>query len=188
MSQPGQLPSEAERFSMNTVILAQAIYEGVINLYNKGYKTVDPLIVQIAIATITAFDKDYLIQGFIENSHEECWESIRLRNEDFFIENSGKVFQYLPIEKVNLFRDLVQTKDTNGNSVVPLDLKTSIWYLFHTLVKISIKYIHKGRGPHSYQDKNGQMIGAYTSEFFQEVNLIDHANNWGIKLDFPAAI
>lgn len=68
---------EEERFAKNTVIMIEAVHDSILKLYNAGYKTVDPTIVKLAASVITAFDKEFLIQGFIENSHEKCWDAIK---------------------------------------------------------------------------------------------------------------
>lgn len=175
---------EEERFAKNTTIMAQAIYESVQKLYNAGYKTVDPEIVAFAANVIAAFDKHFLIQGFIQNSHTKCWDSVKRRDEKFFVENAGEIFQYLPANKVDLFKDLFLTRDPQGNSVVSQSLKDQLWGLFDAMIKISIKYVHKQRNPYSYQTSEG-MFNAYGSSFFDEVDIITHANTWSIKLEFP---
>lgn len=185
MASAGNIAPEEERFSKNTTIMAQAVHESVQRLYNAGYKTVDPNIVAFAVTVISAFDKHYLIQGFIENSHIKCWDSIKRRDEVFFLENASEIFGYLPMDKVNLFKDLFLTKDPQGNSVVPQSLKDQLWSLFDAMIKISIKYVHKHRGPYSYQTDNGGIVNTYGSSFFDEVDINSHANKWGVKLDFP---
>ncbi len=175
---------EEERFSKNTTIMAQAIHECVTKLYNAGYKNVDPGIVAIAVTIISAFDRHYLIQGFIENSHENCWDNIKARKEEFFVDNASEVFRYLPMDKVNLFKDLFQTKDSRGNSVVPNSLKDQLWDLFDAMVKICIKYIHKNRSPYSYRSDD-KLIKAYNASFFDEVNITRHSEIWDVTLDFP---
>lgn len=175
---------EEERFAKNTTIMAQAVHESVQKLYNGGYKTVDPGMVAFAVTVISAFDKHFLIQGFIENSHEKCWDSIKGRNEIFFIENASDIFKYLPMDKVNLFKDLFLTKDPQGNSVISQSLKNQLWDLFDAMIKISIKYIHKHRSPYSYQTDTG-IVNAYAASFFDEVDLNRHAGVWGVKLEFP---
>jgi hypothetical protein len=177
---------EEERFAKNTTIMAQAIQEGIKKLCDAGYQTVDPTIVALAVTVISSFNKHYLIQGFIENSHEKCWDSIKKRDENFFVENASDIFKYLPMDKVNLFKDLFLTKDKNGNSVISQSLKTQLWDLFDAMIKISIKYIHKNRAPYSYSTPNG-MINAYGAQFFDEVDLDHHATVWELKdkLEFP---
>src|SRR5579864_3536793 len=127
---------EEERFAKNTTIMSQCIHDCIQKLYNAGYKTIDPGIIAIAVSVISAFDKHYLIQGFIENSHEKCWDGIKNRDEIFFVDNASDIFRYLPMEKVDLFRDLFLTKDTNGNYVISQGTKAEIWNLFDAMVKI----------------------------------------------------
>lgn len=176
---------EEDRFSKNTIILSQAIYEGITQLYNAGYKTVDPVLISYAVTVITAFNKHYLIQGFIENSHDKCWDNIRARDEVFFIANASDIFKYLPMDHVNLFKDLFLTKDKTGKLVVPNTLKEQIWKLFDAMIKISIKYVHKNRNPESYETKEG-IINTYKAEFFEDVDVAKHAAAWKVQLEFPA--
>lgn len=175
---------EEERFAKNTTIMAQAVHESVQRLYNAGYRTVDPTLVALAVTVISAFDKHYLIQGFIENSHDKCWDYIKKRDETFFVDNASGIFRYLPMDKVNLFKDLFTTKDSNGQSVVSQSLKNQLWDLFDAMIKISIKYIHKGRSPYSYSTSDS-VVNAYGASFFDEVDIAHHSKVWKVKLDFP---
>ena len=179
------LPEE-ERFAKNAIIMAQAIQESVQRLYNAGYRTVDPNIISLVGSVIASFDKHYLIQGFIETSHEKCWDSIKKRDENFFVTNANNIFQYLPTDKVNLFKDLFLTRDANGNSVVSQSLKNQLWELFDSMIRIAIQYIHVRRSPYSYQTTEG-VRNAYGATFFDEVDIAYHATVWGIthKLQFP---
>lgn len=174
---------EEERFAENTIIMAQAIHDSITRLYNAGYKTVNPLLVELAVGIIARFDKHHLIQGFINNSHQLCWDAIKRRDEKFIVANAGEIFKYLPTDKVNLFKDLFETKDDAGNSVVSESLKEQLWDLFDAMIKISIKYIHNGRKPCAYAGENG-LVNAYTHPFFDEVDLAYHVGVWGVKLEF----
>lgn len=176
---------EEERFAKNAGVMVSAVHECVEKLFNAGYKTIDPQIVALAGGLMSSFDKHYLIQGFIENSHEKCWDSIKERSESFFVENASDVFKYLPMDKVNLFKDLFTTKDPQGHSVISQSLKDQLWKLFEAMVKISIKYIHKHRQPYSYATQQG-IVNAYRSSFFDEVDLIRHGRVWEVKLEFPS--
>lgn len=174
---------EEERFAKNTTIMAQAVLEGVKRLYDAGYQTINPTILELAVTVISTFDKHYLIQGFIENSHTKCWDNIKKRDESFFVQNASDIFKYLPMDKVNLFKDLFLTKDRNGNPVVSQSLKNQVWDLLDAMIKISIKYIHKGRAPHSYDTDEGPR-NAYGSSFFDEVDIAHHASVWNVQLEF----
>jgi len=178
---------EEERFAKNATIMAQAIHEGVKRLYDSGYQTVNPQLIMMAAGIISSFNKHFLIQGFIENSHASCWDKIKECDEQFFVEHATDIFQYLPMDKVNLFKDLFLTRDSSGISVVSQSLKDQIWDLFHAMIKISIKYVHKGRNPYSYNKDNG-IVKTYGSSFFEEVDLDHHVQIWGVQLDFPMNI
>lgn len=177
---------EEERFAKNANILAQAIHESLTKLYNSGHKTIDPTIVQMAAALISAFDKHYLIQGFIQNSHDKCWLYIKDKNEEFFLKNSSEIFKYLPMDRVNLFVDLFTTRDKNGIFIISDDLKDEIWGLLQAMVKIAIKYIHRMRSPKCIIQNNVQN-NTYDAQFFDEVDLEKHAKSWNINLEFPTS-
>jgi len=175
---------EEERFAKNTTIMAQAVQECIQKLYNAGYKTANPTMIALAVSVISSFDKHYLIQGFIENSHKKCWDSIKERDEIYFVANAANIFKYLPLDKVNLFKDLFTTKDVQGISVISQTVKNQLWDIFDAMVKISIKYIHKKRGPYSYVTDTG-ILTAYSLSFFDDVDIKYHSTKWGVKLEFP---
>lgn len=161
------LPSEEVRFANNANIMGQAISTGINKLHNQGYKTIEPFKVAFAVSIIEAHGKDDphgLINIFIKNSHEACWDKIKLRDEKFFIENIANIFKILPAETVNIFKDLFLTVDKNGKSVISKELKEEIWGLFDAMIKISIKYISKRKHE------------------FKNVNLEHHATQWSVKL------
>jgi hypothetical protein len=174
---------EEERFAKNTTIMATAVHESIQRLYDAGYKTINPIMVGAIVSIISAFDKHYLIQGFIINSHTNCWDCIKKRDEVFFVENASDIFCYLPAQKVNLFKDLFLTKDPKGNPVIPQSLKNQLWDLFDAMIKISIKYIHKRRAPFLYSSPEG-IVNSYGSQFFDEVDLSHHSTVWNVKLEF----
>lgn len=184
MEQQNTMPPEEVRFSTTTTQLAGLIYESVCKIRDLGYKTVDPQLVDMISKLIPVYDKKELIEGFITNSHVACWDSISKRDEEFFIKNAGEIFKYLPMDKVDLFKDLFQTKDSNGNNVIGEDLKNKLWRLFDSMVKISIKYVHKGRVPYSL-DNGKEIISKYGLPFYEDVNITHHATLWKVTLEFP---
>ena len=178
-----QVPEE-ERFQKNAVVLGSLIQKCVQDLNNAGHNSINPLTVTFATSIIAGFDKNYLIQGFIENSHKLCWDQIKKRDEQFFTQNASEIFKMLPMERVNLFKDLFMTCDANGKSVVPQVSKDQMWDIFDALVKVSIKYLHRERRPYS-EDINGNIVKSYGASFFDEVDLQYHADLWKVKLEFP---
>lgn len=181
----GDIIPEEERFIKNAIIMAQALYEGIRRLNNAGYKSIDPNIINVVTTIISSFDKHYLIQCFIKNSHEKCWDNIKQRNETFFIENSNEIFKFLSVDKLNLFKDLFKAKDSKGNNIISDSLKNQMWNIFDAMIKISIKYIHKNRGPYSYINSNGEIINGYNKSFFDNVDITKHAKVWNVNLEFP---
>lgn len=175
---------EEERFARNATIMAQLVHETVVQLNQAGYRTISPELVSLAATIISGIDKHSLIQGFIESSHAKCWDRIRARDEIFFVENASDIFSILPMDKVNLFKDLFLTTDAHGNSVMSRSLKDQLWDLFDAMVKISIKYVHKGRKPYSYSTATG-MANAYGKSFYDDVDMAYHAPTWEVTLEFP---
>lgn len=173
------LAPEEERFYKNICVMGEAIHECVSKLYQKGYETVDPKIILMSLELMSVFDKHFLIQGFIGNSHIKCWDYVKIRDEVFFVENASDVFKYLPMDKINLFKDLFLTKDPNGESVVPQALKDQIWSILDAMIKISIKYVHKNRIPTLKSD--GTKVYE-KPDFFKDVDVEGHARNWGVVL------
>lgn len=174
---------EEERFSDIAVQLSQAIHYCVTDLFNMNYNTVDPALVLLVTNIMQRFDKHTLIQGFIENSHIECWDKIKKRDEEYFVENASNIFKYLPSGQVNLFKDLFTTKDSNGVSVIDQDTKNQIWKLFDVMIKISIKYVHKNRLPYSVKE-SCTFNKYYERDFFIDVKVEQHAETWGVVLEF----
>ncbi len=173
-----------ERFQKNAKIMAEAVLEAIQTLYKLGYQTIDPNMVILVVTVISSLDKHYLIRGFIENSHEKCWDEIKKRDEVFFVKNACDIFKYLPMDKVNLFKDLFQTKDSHGQSVIDQDLKNQIWALFDAMIKISINYVHIGRGAYSCATTKG-IKNSYKNKFFDNIDITTHANIWKVNLEFP---
>lgn len=157
-------PPPEERFSKNAAIMAQAIYVGVKKLHDDHYKVVDPNLICLVAEIIKQYDPHKLITGFIKNSHETCWDKIYERDEAYFIEHAPKIFEMIPADTVHLFRDLFLTKDQHGQSVISESLKTQIWKLFDSNIKISIQYAHLHR------------------ELFPTVDVNKHAALWHINL------
>lgn len=180
-----QLPPEEERFHKNCIAMVSLVQHCVRELNKAGHSSINDLTLSMASTVISSFDHTYLIQGFIENSHVECWDQIKKRDEDFFLKNASSIFKQLPVEQINLFADLFRIKDVNGNSVIPQADKDKLWAIFDAMIKICIKYVHRNRAPYS-KLVDSATTNLYHNSFFDEVDVNYHATNWGLKLDFPA--
>jgi hypothetical protein len=155
-------PPEEERFAANALNLANAILYAVKKLNDGGCKSIDPNTINLGIAIIQTFNKHDLIQGFIKNSHKKCWDKIKERDEEFFMENAASIFEFLPTDNIALFKDLYMTKDKHGNNIITQELKNEIWSNFDSMIKISIQYVYKNKLPN--------------------VDVSHHAQNWHVKL------
>lgn len=176
-------PSSEERFYQTVVELTQLIHDLVSESYDKGYEIVSPGLVQMGGIILSAYNKMKIIQVFIKYSHSH-WDEIRNRNESFFDEHSTSIFGDLPLNNVNAFKALFTLRDKNGHHVITKDDRDAVWDFFHTLVKISIKYIHLGRRPVQRIDNKGKPKCIYLAHFFDEVDIETHAKEWKIQLDF----
>lgn len=174
------IPPEEVRFQGNCKILLSIVEEGLEDLHERGHKVLDLATFNLVKNVISSFEPHYLIQGFIRHSHSECWEKIRIKNEKYFVDNKDTIFGSLPVENVNIFHDLFTTKDDQGKNIVSDKFKEQLWGLLHSLVKIAIKYIHKNRQPTTTRQGNRE----YACSFFDEVDILKHAETWVIPLQF----
>ena len=178
------LPSEEERFSTNLIQLSEFVLAIATKSQNKGYNIVDPQVFKIVIAILRQFNKNILIEGFIKRSHKN-WQRIKNNDKNFFIENAQDIFKELPSAEVNTFKELFTIKDVKGNSIVEKDDEASLWRFFESLVKISIKYVHKKRIPRS-RKQGTTTISEYTGNFLPDLDLEVLSKTWNIRLDFPS--
>ena len=172
------LPPEEIRFEANAKELSLAIKDGVGLLHKEGYNSEAPMLIEIGIQMMRLYPRIELIEGFIRNSHE-FWIQIHDREERFFIENAYKVWKHIPVRNIDVFRSLFGQKRRDGSYVVPLELREQIWKIFHAMVKISIKYVHRERKPIKKQDSSGY---SYTVSFMDEIDIAHHSRMWGIEL------
>jgi hypothetical protein len=168
-------------------------------LNKTGYKTITVQQIDMGLITFESMDKDYIIHRFIKFTHEN-WDKIYERDPDFFINNSSQVFGAMSKERFNMLNELFTLKNAKGESIITDQLKTIVMDFFITMVKTSIKYVHKKRLPYHY---NGQNF--YETEFSlypslcpvdKQTNLpipttlpialAHHIAKWNIKVDFPS--
>jgi hypothetical protein len=147
----------------------------------------------LAETMLSAANKGTIIQGFITNSHkkdstgkivEMLWDHIKSHDEVFFIDNAHSIFAGLPVNQVNIFRDIFLTKNSQGEPVISKSLRDQIWGILEPMVKIAIKYIHRDRQPYSVEVK-GTLVRRYHAAFFDDINLVHHAAVWKMDLPFP---
>jgi hypothetical protein len=180
------VPPEQERFKKNCEYLLSVVEEGLSELRDRGYKVLDNGTLLLAKEVVSLTDPHLLIQGFLKETHATCWEMIRIKNEKFFVDNKDSIFGDLPVDNVNILRDLFITKDERGRNIVQDGFKEQIWTLLHSLVKIAIKYIHKHRDPTCRKQVDGRIVEEYNYSFFDMVDIQKHARNWGVNLEWSS--
>lgn len=179
------LPEE-DRFHRNVIDLTQLIHELVEDAHNRGYQIINPNLIILGSMFLQGYNKQSLINNFITYSHADYWEEIRHRDENFFSEHASKIFQGLPVNNVNAFKELFVLKDANGQPVISQEDRDVIWEYFDSLIIISIKYVHRCRGPQSKVTGDG-VIQSYTKRFMEYVDLPTHVRRWSVHLEYPSA-
>jgi hypothetical protein len=180
-------PSEEDRFAANSNDLSNLVHELISKCWEAGYKDVNPILIPLAQAYLNGLGKVVLIRTFITHSHT-FWEEIRLKKESFFIEHSGEIFGKLPVDKGNVdaFKMLFTSKDKNGAPLIETDDRDAVWEMFGSMVKISIKYIHRIRECYLEENKQtGKMMPRYRHNEFPEIKIREHAKKWDIDLEIP---
>jgi hypothetical protein len=180
-------PKEEERFMANVLDLSDLVHELTSICWDEGFKDVNPTLIVLAKAYLSNYDKVELIETFITYSNE-YWDEIKKRNENFFIEHSGKIFAHLPVGKGNIsaFKMLFTTKDKDGNPVINNNDRDAVWDMFDSLVKICIKYIHRVREcVVARNEETGKMRPMYKNNKFPDIKVREHAKKWDIVLDIP---
>lgn len=135
-------PPPTERFHKTVVELSSLIADLIQEIYDDGFKQIDPLIVRFAGSIIAGYNKVELINTFIDHSYMH-WDQILIRDDRFFLENAGQIFAGLPMSNINAFKTLFEAKKSDGSALISLDDKSEIWDFFHSLIRISHHHLHE---------------------------------------------
>lgn len=150
------MSSPEERFKENSDELVDII-DHSIKTYATG--SVNKLVLQIAVSYVKSMEERSLINSFIINSHI-YWDSIKERDEDFFLSKADKIFGKLPSDDVNMFKSLFE-KD-----LLPDKIKNVIWEYFEANVRISINYM---------KEEGSKMARS------NKIDVAAMSEKWGIK-------
>ena len=192
-------PPEEKKFITNVLDLTALVHELATTCWQKGIKEINPQLVLFAEKYLESCDSTQLIEKFIDscNKHYETgkydptkdyWEKIRERNEVFFAENAHSIFNNLPVDtkNINAFKIFFTAKDDQGNKIIPDDDRNAIWDIFDSLVKISIKYVHRIREVRLDKTEQG-LRPVYTNNKFPQIKVRKLAKIWDITLPIPEA-
>ena len=112
-----------------------------------------------------------ITENFIKYSHEDCWDQIKNKDENFFLQNAQQVFASVPSSTIDSLKLIFTSVDKNGETIIDEDYKNNIWKTLHNMIKISIKYVHRVR-------KEKMVNSEKYDNFLPEINLLHHAQNW----------
>lgn len=176
--------SHVDRFYDNMIDLYSLIHELISICYEKGYTQVNPNMVQLVGTFLQAYDRNKIIDNFIEYSHD-YWYDIISRDEKSICNNIKHIFRDLPSDKVDAFRVLYEARDKQGNRIVDKEDIDAIWDFFDSLIKICVKYIHDKRNPNMKKCDDGKLKPVYKNAFFRDIKIQDYAKRYKIELTFP---
>ena len=182
MSAIDQFPTPQDRFHENMIGLGELIYELISESSRRGYHSVEPRFVKIAVDYAASKDKIEAIENFI-NGSKDVWDQIIAREETFFAKNAAKLFPDLPPNMVTPVASLLTGKQTDGADIVSQEDKEAIWAFLDSLIKICIKYIHIKRVPIIKQTENGPKP-YYQLKYQPTIPIQKYANHYKIKLEF----
>ena len=173
-----------ETFKTNLEDLTDLCFDLLTLCQSKGVSVVEPGMMKLAKGFLQSQQSTILIESYIRHSHIH-WDSIKAHDERFFLENAGDIFKALPLSGsiTDSFRLLFTLKDRAGQDIVTDEYRDSIWECFECLTRLSINYIHKGRGP-GLKLEDGEQKRKYSKKFFTEVDIIKHCKTWGIDRVF----
>jgi len=111
------------------------------------------------------------------------WPKVLVKDENFFLNESDKIFSELPID-VKLFSSLF-SKDKNGKDTLNRDEKDKIWVYFHKMIELSCQYIHYMRHPVPIYDENQKLVaGKYERAFLDQIEIKPCVKALKFKLKF----
>lgn len=170
------------RFKNNLDGLKDLLVDLISEASNKGFTSIDPNMVKMAMGMASLIDKHTLIRGFIERSHKfwnlmlsednENEHQALKRKQDFIIKNSGLIFSDVPLDKVNAIKILFTEKSASGDLYITDEDKEDIWLFFEAMVKCSIHY---------YNENDGAKL-LLKDRLPSDFDIVNEASKWKIKL------
>lgn len=180
------LPPPEERFCGVIQGLTALIAELLQISQKKGCDIVNPILIRIASDGMKKYSPTQMIENFILYSCD-YWGQIHKEDENFFGENSSKIFGELPLagEYISKFKLLFTAKDAKNEHIIVAEDRKSLWTFFKTLVKICLAYIHEKRIPYKGIDLQGNPVASYRDPtIFSQVDIFTQATLFGVKLSF----
>lgn len=182
MATGNPLPAAPDRFYSSVNLLLDLAAEASGELAQKGITSLSENLITTARGFLGARKREEFIQKFIEKGHMECWDKVRVRDAQFFMDNASRLFGDVEGFDMNLFQDVFR-KDAGGKFLLSEELIEDVWANLESMIRISINYIHTMRKPGQVIN-NGATVSCYYNSFYDTVELQRHASTWNIVLMF----
>lgn len=171
--------------------LATVLKEIVTDIWNEGYRILDPNLIDAGLDKLQGYSKLQIITNFIDYS-AHCWDMVLKKDEDFFKTEAWVLFRDIPKSVVDQFYTLFTTRsddtDPESDFLIDRDDRDILWVYFSTMIKITLHYIHEERDPWFRIIKNGNTeknVVVYKNKSFKsEIDLNDHCVKWKIDRVF----
>lgn len=177
----------SERFKKNVLLLISLLKDIVKDCWDKGYRKLNPIMVDIVMNFAENYDDDTLIGEYIIRTHEK-WETVKHRKEDNLIHHINEIVRSIAKDKFDkyliIIEELTSMTDSGGKKIVTQEDREAIWKVIDSLVKISINHIHKKRGPKVKIVTDGPNKPIYTVNYLQEIPLMKYVKTWSVELIF----
>jgi len=176
-----QQVSQPDKFRKTFSELFDVMVIIISDLNTAGKTTLNVNNVNLVKEFMMALDKNYLITTFINNSNE-YWDNILNKNDEFFVNNSQKVFgSYSDMPEFNALK-VIFHKNKDGVSLVDEDTKDAVRDYLYALIKISIVHVFNSREPKVEKNGSKVTISYGKKSEYANIDIMGHAKKWEIKL------
>jgi len=163
-----------ERFKDRVVQFCEFVKAVLEEANTNGIETpASPFIMDLIKNFIKKEDSDKIIQTFILRSHES-WDRALMKEKDYFRTDGLKAFYGIPEKNLEEFNQLFDLRKPNGELLFNDKIQEGVWEIFHSLIKISICYVHYMRKPDPETKK-------YTAAFFPSISVKVQVQKWELQ-------
>jgi len=187
------METEEERFHKNVNSLKIVISDEVKRVHDLGLTTIKSFYINFIFSCLLneeSVSKRELIEMFISET-SSMWNQVAERDVQFivsFIAETVKKYKDKSSVPIGNFGDEEKNKVLNlfeppsDKEGISKGSMRTIWKFFDSLVIISIKFVHRERGPVLVQ-REDKSVKAYKKNVFP-MKLSKHASVWGVKLEW----
>ena len=178
-----------------TIIIQLVVYcSSIMATLNKnGLVSINPM--PLVDDIVDHFQSNYtkgsnsMIKTFIYNSYG-MWNDLYNKSESYFYQNAKKIFPGVPEIILNKFLEFLSPNSKALETIKKQKADVNIWEKVHSLIHISIEYIHNFSGPYMVVKGNSNIPAYQKLESTARSELIVHVKKWEMinKLDMGKSI